>query len=336
MSSFAAAEWGTLEQEWRERVRFYINRITEHQFDSASVDAVLEDALSLSGKLIRPKLLLQCGMLGPKWQTKTERLYLLAAMVELVHAASLIHDDIIDNAPYRRGKPSVQSKYGKKAAVYAGDFIIARIHYHAALNQLNETAAILSKTIEAMCSGEIGQAACSYKEDVTIEEYFFNIQGKTGALFKAACTIGAAETGCSDATVNALATFGENFGCIFQLKDDILDFTSSQTVQGKKVHKDFRSGVYTFPVLMAMQHPEGCNAILPFMRDNAKRRLTNKEIADMEAAVVRCGGIKAAYEKVQYLVGINRKLIAGLGQSGEVNSAMLAGLEKLLNKLEAA
>lgn len=336
MSFFAAAEWGGLGQEWKERVSFYINLITEHTFDGTSVDTVLQDALSLSGKLIRPKLLLQCGMLGPHWQANTERLYLLAAMVELVHAASLIHDDIIDNAPYRRGKPSVQSKYGKKAAVYAGDFIIARIHYHAALNQLNETAAVLSKTIEAMCSGEIGQAACSYKEDVTTEEYFFNIQGKTGALFKAACTIGAAETGCSEVTVNTLAAFGENFGCIFQLKDDILDFTSSQTAQGKKVHKDFRSGVYTFPVLMAMQRPEGRNAILPFMRDNAKRRLTNKEIAAMEAAVVRFGGIEAAYEKVRHLVSINRTLIAELDGSGEVNSALLVGLEKLLDKLEAA
>ena len=336
MSFVAAAEWGKLEQEWEERVRFYITLITEHKFGSTSVDTVLQDALSLSGKLIRPKLLLQCGMLGPHWQAKTERLYLLAAMVELVHAASLIHDDIVDNAPYRRGKPSVQSKYGKKAAVYAGDFIIARIHYHAALNQLNETAAVLSKTIEAMCSGEIGQAACSYKEDVTTEEYFFNIQGKTGALFKAACTIGAAETGCPEAAVNTLAAFGENFGCIFQLKDDILDFTSSQTVQGKKVHKDFRSGVYTFPVLMAMRHPEGREAILPYMRDNAKRRLTNKEIAAMEAAVVRFGGIEAAYEKVRHLVGISRALIAELGRSGGVNSALLVGLEKLLDKLEAA
>lgn len=292
------SEFESLLDEEIEQVKADIQRIASHSLSGTQVGAVLEDALGTSGKLIRPRLLLLCGTFGPLFEVKRDRLCMLAAMVELTHLASLIHDDIVDDAPYRRGDRSVQSRYGKDAAVYAGDFLISRITYHLANEKLFEPSAIISKTIELMCEGEIGQALCRYREDVTTDDYLWNISGKTTALFKTACRIGAMETGCSKETIRLLADFGECLGTMFQLRDDLLDFTSDKEEIGKETHKDFRDGIYTMPVLLALKTAEGKESILPLVRKNARQSLTEAEIAQMEAAVIRCGGVEATCREI--------------------------------------
>ena len=141
------------------KVRYYIWKIAAGPDSGTPTGAVLKDALSSSGKLLRPRLLLYFGGMGPEVQARRERLYLLAAMTELTHLASLIHDDIVDEAPSRRGQPSIQSKYGKDAAVYAGDFLISRVFRWGAQEGLLNAVERLAQTVEDMCAGEIGQAA---------------------------------------------------------------------------------------------------------------------------------------------------------------------------------
>ena len=114
------------EESAMERVNYYIHKIAENSFAGTRTGAVLDDVLGSSGKMIRPRLLLLCSAFGPYAMERSERLCMLAAMVELTHMASLIHDDIIDEAPFRRGKPSIQGKYGKDAAVYALCFCLPR------------------------------------------------------------------------------------------------------------------------------------------------------------------------------------------------------------------
>jgi len=281
-----------------EQVKAHMRLIASHSLNGTQVGAVLDDAFSTSGKMIRPRLLLLCGSFGPLSDVKTDRLCTLAAAVELTHLASLVHDDIVDDAPFRRGERSIQSKYGKDAAVYAGDFIISRVNYFLAKEKMSEAAAILSKTIERMCEGEIGQAMCRYREDVSTDDYLWNIQGKTTALFRTACRIGAMETGCSKETVGKLADFGECLGTMFQLRDDLLDFTSDEAQIGKETHKDFRDGIYTMPVLMALRDPAGRDVLLPIIKENAMRTLGDGEIARMEEAVVRFGGTEATRREI--------------------------------------
>lgn len=139
-----------LSSEWMEKlmsgVKDQISRITEHSFADMRVDEILDEALAGSGKMIRPQLLMLSASYGPDMDKELDRLKLLAALVELTHLASLIHDDIVDEAEYRRGKASIQSRFGKDAAVYAGDFLMSRIYYYQAKEGLNEGGAILSKT----------------------------------------------------------------------------------------------------------------------------------------------------------------------------------------------
>lgn len=290
-------------------VRQYMRLIVKNPLADTETGSIINDAVSSSGKMIRSKLLLLCGTLGPLWEAKKERLCALAALVELTHLASLIHDDIVDDAPYRRGKPAIHSKYGRNAAVYAGDLLIASVYHYQAAEQLNESGAALSKAIERMCAGEIGQDACRYKEEVTIEEYLHNVKGKTAALFQVACRIGAREAGCCDALVSTLERFGENLGIMFQLRDDLLDFTADGKAPDKEIHRDFLSGIYTMPLLKALEHPDAQKTLRPVIRENARRRLSSEEISDMEKNVIRLGGIDGTRAEIKTLAKKNEKLL---------------------------
>ena len=290
---------GNVNDERMKAVEEYLSFFSAHPFCGVEVGAVLDDATVTRGKMIRPRLLLLASEFGPARKTAQDRLCKLAAIAELTHIASLIHDDIVDDAPYRRGKPSIQSKYGKDAAVYAGDFIMSRICYYMMKENMNRSGTVLAKTIEEMCIGEVGQARCRYKDDVAIEEYLSNIHGKTVALFMACCRMGAMESGCDEEMVRNLELFGECLGYMFQLRDDLLDFTSDVLTIGKAAHKDFQEGIYTMPVLYALKQPGGREALRPFMMDNAAGQLTADGIFQMEKIVTELGGVDATWKEIQ-------------------------------------
>lgn len=318
-----------IEESAMERVEYYIHQITEHALNGTETGDVLDDVLGSFGKMIRPRLLLLCSAFGPDSAEKSDRLYMLAAMVELTHLASLIHDDIIDEAPYRRGKPSIQGKYGKAAAVYAGDFLIERVHYWQVKEQLLDAAMILSKTVEAMCIGEIGQAMCRYDVNVTVDCYLNNIKGKTSSLFSTACRLGAMEGGCSTDIAKKLGDFGEYLGIMFQFRDDLLDFISSGEAEGKRTHKDFHDGIYTLPVLMALEDPEGKKILLPMMQENAVRKLNADEIQQMEAAVIRYDGVRRTVEEIHRYALLAAGILDSLEDIPESHK-----IRRLLSKLE--
>lgn len=281
-----------------ERVEHYMSLFSAHPFAGTNVGAVLDDATSTRGKMLRPRLLLAAGAFGPDFELAQDRLCKLAAMVELTHLASLIHDDIVDDAPYRRGVPSIQGKYGKDAAVYAGDFIMSRISFYIAQEDMNQAGAVLARTVEEMCAGEIGQALARYREDVSLCDYMRNIHGKTAALFMAACRIGAMESGCDPDRVCAVERLGECLGLMFQLRDDVLDFTADTGTIGKTVHKDFQEGIYTMPVLCALEQPGGRDALLPLMRANAASALTAEQVQEMVQTVIALGGVEKTCEEI--------------------------------------
>ena len=327
---FDIPELERLIKEPEDCVRRYMRLIVKNPLSNTETGSIINDAVSSSGKMIRSKLLLLCGTLGPLWEAKKERLCALAALVELTHLASLIHDDIVDDAPYRRGKPAIHSKYGRNAAVYAGDLLIASVYHYQAAEQLNESGAVLSKAIERMCAGEIGQDACRYKEEVTIEEYLHNVKGKTAALFQVACRIGAREAGCCDALVSTLERFGENIGFMLQLRDDLLDFTADGKVPDKELHRDFLSGIYTMPLLKALEHPDAQKTLRPVIRENARRRLSSEEISDMEKNVIRLGGIDGTRAEIKTLAKKNEKLLDTI----EDNALTVTLMKKITKLLE--
>lgn len=317
-------------KEWTEEVKRYIYLIANFSIKESQVGAVLDDVLNISGKMIRAKILLLSAFSGTNWKNNKERICKLAAMVELTHLASLIHDDIVDDSPYRRGKQSIQGKYGKDAAVFAGDFLIARVFYYGVVENLNEAVSILAKTIENMCIGEIEQELYHYQEDISEEKYFEIIERKTAALFQAACSIGARESVCSKELTQKLELFVRNLGLMFQIKDDILDFTSNSKDLGKETHKDFQNGIYTFPVIMTLKNAKLREVLEPIMKKNKKEKLSAEEILQLEKYITSFGGIEASYKKIEALSKANRQLIKELGEKSEVSLY----LEKILRELE--
>ena len=270
-----------------------MNLIASHPYAGTKVGQILDDTLDTSGKMVRASLVLLTGAYGPDFENKIDRISMLAAMVELTHLASLIHDDIVDESDFRRGKPSIQSKYGKDAAVYAGDFLMARINYYEAAEKLNGPAKLLSKAIEAMCEGEIGQAMFRYNADTEIEEYEENIKGKTVALFEAACLMGAEAAGATKKDSETLGRIGKLLGYMFQFRDDLLDFTSDKYHLGKEGQKDFKEGIYTMPVLAARnwEMNDGKRKLYSLMKKNAKKALSETEISEAEQLVISQNGV---------------------------------------------
>ena len=147
--------------------------------ESDAAAEVMKAVSESKGKGLRPQLLLMAGRCGPEFLEKRERLRRLTALVEMVHMASLIHDDIVDDSPLRRGKPSIQSLFGKDMAVYAGDLLLSRIVQELFRAPFLEAGALFGETVEEMCKGELGQMAVRYSEDVTPGAYMRNIYGIT-------------------------------------------------------------------------------------------------------------------------------------------------------------
>ncbi len=218
--------------------------------NSEPMQKVLDWVLAARGKQIRPILTLLCTRLKGKKADATE----IAAVIEVCHTASLIHDDIIDEADSRRGQLSVQKKFGKEMAVYAGDYMIFSAIRRTGL-QNKPWYGIMFEKLERMCDGEISQFDNRYNIDITEEKYIENIIGKTSAMFDIACRAGAYEGKCNDGELLAIGKFAEKFGLLFQLRDDLLDFLSTDELSKKTIHNDFWRGYYTLPAIHAFSHP---------------------------------------------------------------------------------
>lgn len=174
------------------------------------------------------------------------------AAIELVHIGTLVHDDIIDDAEMRWGTPTVNAKEGINNAILVGDYLLALASAEAATVS-KEVAYIIAATIAEMCDGQSQETSDNYNVDRSIESYRKTIYKKTAALTSAACRIGAICAGLPDKQIEALAKYGEAFGMAFQITDDLLDILSTPEAMGKPVGNDIKEGVYTLPILLALQ-----------------------------------------------------------------------------------
>ena len=223
---------------------------------AASPVAIIPDLsgyiVSAGGKRLRPMITLISAHAVGKPNAAT---HALAAAVEFIHTATLLHDDVVDESDLRRGKPAAKAIWGNKASILVGDFLFAR-----AFNLLVETnnLQILNKLATAsttIAEGEVRQLAAMKSRDLPTEDYLAIVEAKTGALFEAA-----AETGAMSADgeqyAHALATYGKNLGLAFQIIDDVLDYGGTTSVIGKSVGDDFRECKITLPVIIAKRRGE--------------------------------------------------------------------------------
>lgn len=281
-------------QQEMEQVEDYLSVYLRDPGFGNAVGQILRDMEMSRGKRLRPRLLLMASRYGVDFYNIRDRLCRLGALVELIHMASLIHDDIVDDAPLRRGLPTTQSKYGKDMAVYAGDLILSRIVQSLFRDGFTRVGALFGEAVESMCFGELGQMECRGQENVTVEQYMHNIYGKTAALCRLACIAGAVESGCGKEVTAQLEKLGINFGYMFQIRDDLLDFVSNTAEEGKLTQADFREGIYTLPVIYALQDARIRPRITRLMHMAKEGRFGASEGAELKTLVIASGGLARA------------------------------------------
>ena len=236
---------------------------------------LLDHTFSTPGKNIRPAITLLASNFYPHDERNTEK---MATGVELLHIASLIHDDTVDGAMLRRGKMTISSLWGPKAAVLAGDYIFA-----ASATLVCDTGNIrvirrFAETIMELSSGELQEMAETYNPEQSMQGYLDRIYNKTASLFTTAAESGAILSGAPESCSQSMRSYGHNLGMAFQVVDDILDFDGTEEEIGKPIGSDLANGVVTLPTLIAMQRRSCCDAV--------KRVLANPDDEDLMKEVV--------------------------------------------------
>jgi octaprenyl-diphosphate synthase len=233
------------------------NRAIVSRMDSpvALIPQLAAHIVAAGGKRLRPLLTLAsarlCGY--PGTSGGAARHIDLATCVEFIHTATLLHDDVVDESQLRRGLASANAIFGNKASVLVGDFLFARAFQLMVEDGSLAVLSILSRAAATIAEGEVLQLQTQNDLSTTEEQYLEVIQGKTAALFAAACEVGAVIANRPPREQEALAAFGMNLGIAFQLVDDALDYAANQATLGKTVGDDFREGKVTLPVLAAYQ-----------------------------------------------------------------------------------
>ena len=294
-----------------------IGRLADLNRKNDATGDILNTVLSTSGKGYRPMLLLLVSRLGPSAEATRQRLCRLGALVEYVHMASLVHDDIVDDSPKRRGAPTIQAKYGKDMAVFTGDLMLSQVMQVLLEDGLRESGLLIAHTLRDMCVGEITQADHLYDCDTTVEQYYQTIFGKTASLFATACKIGAAESGQSRDAIELLGEFGRHLGYLFQIRDDLRDFLPDTESDGKPVRQDFREGILTLPVLYAIENPRCKEGIQSLVERARSGQFVTGDAVELDTWIRRGNGFAMAVAEAEQ----NRKRACALLEKLEKSPA---------------
>ena len=221
----------------------------EMQSDVPLIPQLAGYLIASGGKRIRPLMTLAsarlCGYTG-------QRAWRLAATVEFIHTATLLHDDVVDESDHRRGKESANLVFGNQASVLVGDFLFSRAFQLMVADGSLDVLRILSDASAIIAEGEVLQLATTGNIDTTMDDYLSVIESKTAALFAAACEVGPVLAGREKTEWEAMKDYGMALGVAFQIVDDVLDYSSNQAALGKDIGDDFKEGKMTLPVLLTM------------------------------------------------------------------------------------
>ena len=255
-----------------------------------SVQTVMDHLWSARGKRLRPLLCIASAMC---FGDVTDAVLDVACAIELVHAASLVHDDIIDGSRLRRGIPTVNALWGGRIAVLTGDVLLAR-----ALTILTPYATVgvmetVSRAVSRMCESEIEQEQSAFDTGVSEEQYLRRIEGKTAALLEAACLVGASVSGAPAILLQHCGHFGRSLGIAFQIADDILDFTGDSGDLGKPVCSDLRQGIVTLPAIYLLADCKRGS----YLVETIMRRLVGKRIRRILRDLVDTGALARSAER---------------------------------------
>lgn len=277
-------EYPELHEELKQvKTMMHASITVENKQIREAIWAVLESG----GKMIRPAYLILFSMWNEN--RNKEEVHAVAAALELLHVATLLHDDVIDEADTRRGQETISARFGNRVAIYAGDYLLT-VCYQLLSKYSQDLAGIQLPTDGMMrvVEGELSQMEESYKTDVTIQDYLKRIDGKTAQLFMLSCMMGERFSGMGE--LERARHIGNSIGMAFQLLDDILDYEVSSSELGKPVLEDVAQGIYTMPLIASL--PKCEKELLPLLEK--KNQLTAPDRLAIQKLVVNAGGVETA------------------------------------------
>jgi geranylgeranyl pyrophosphate synthase len=278
--------------------------------DHPELKAALDHLLASGGKRVRPAVTLLAGTLFGADQSV---LITLAAAIELLHTATLVHDDLIDGSLLRRGNPTINAQWSPAATVLTGDFVFARAAKLAAETKSVQVMNMFATTLTTIVNGEIKQLF-NNQDIFSREEYFSRIYSKTASMFELATGGAAIISNADDLEVENAKRFGYEVGIAFQIVDDILDFTGQQTTVGKPVASDLRQGLVTLPALYYLDaYPDDPN--LKIILSGGTYR--DQQIDDLVTAIRRSGAIEQAKSEALQFVGRAIEILQTFPESPE-------------------
>lgn len=274
------------------------------------------------GKRMRPMLTLACAAL---LDYPGNRHYKLAACVEFIHTATLLHDDVVDGSGMRRGRKTANIIWGNSASVLVGDFLFSRSFELMVEDGSLKVLKILSNASAVIAEGEVNQLTAQRQLDTDEERYLDIIGAKTAALFAAACRIAAVVAERDIAVEQALDSYGRNLGIAFQLVDDALDYAADGETMGKDVGDDFRDGKVTLPVILA--YARGDEQDRAFWKEAiAGRRVSDEDLAHANALLTKTGAIADTLARARHYGQRAIDALAPFG-AGQAKSALVEAVE---------
>ncbi len=291
-------------------------------FGDSYLDQVTTHLIYAGGKRLRPILAVASATLGTRPATRDDLLG--GVSVELMHLASLYHDDVMDEADIRRNVDSVNARYGNLVAIVGGDYLMARSAGIAADLGV-EVARLMAHTLAWLTRGQVSEVRTIWSTERTDADYYEAIEGKTAALMSASCHVGALTAGHSNEVRDALTEFGRCFGMVYQLRDDILDVIATDNQLGKPAGQDLAEGIYNLPTLVALRdatHGEELRQILGTPLDDEERERARK-------LVVATSGITETLKAAQGFVDQATAALAVV-ESVELREGLIRFLQSLL------
>ncbi|MCI6208704.1 MAG: polyprenyl synthetase family protein [Prevotella sp.] len=300
--------------------------------EDGMLGSALEHIRKRAGKRMRPMLIL---LMAKNFGQVTEVTQHAAVGLELLHTASLVHDDVVDESRERRGQASVNATYDNKVAVLVGDYILSTALLHVAHTGSQQIVAYLAELGRTLSNGEILQLTNIGRKDISEDVYYDVIKQKTAALFEACCAMGALSAGASDDAIVKAKKFGQNLGVIFQIRDDIFDYYDSPQI-GKPTGNDMAEGKLTLPVIYALNstRDEAMTALAFKVKDHAA---TQDEIARLVAFAKEKGGIDYAERRMEELHAEAVALLDSISKDDspekqDVKRALLAYLDFVIKR----
>lgn len=280
-----------IEREMNDFVELFIQSLSQ---GDGMLESVLSHIRQRGGKRMRPMLI----MLTAKNYGEVSSVTQNAALgLELLHTASLVHDDVVDESDQRRGQPSVNASYNNKVAVLVGDYILSTALLRVALSDNHEIVQQLAELGRTLAAGEILQLSNISNQEISEDVYYQVIDKKTAVLFEACCKLGAISVGASQDVIEKSAKFGHNIGMIFQIRDDIFDYYDSTEI-GKPTGNDMLEGKLTLPVIYSLNHYKN-DAVLNLAKKVKAGTINQDEIAVLIEFAKQYGGIKYAEKKME-------------------------------------